>query len=86
MCNDAQNTCFHVGKVSSQCYLLAFQPDGSAVSSVCLKLTSRATTNVLEGSASDDPEGMLADTPAHALLSYFYYIFEKVTLQFPACC
>jgi hypothetical protein len=72
-----EDTRFHVGMVGSQCYLMAHQPSGTKLAVVPLTLTSRAVANVLQGSASDEAEAMLADTPAHALLSYFYLIFEK---------
>ncbi|KAK9798911.1 hypothetical protein WJX73_008623 [Symbiochloris irregularis] len=72
-----QDACFHVGMVGSNCYLMAYCSDSSDVKAVHLTLSSRATTNVLTGQADDEPEGMTADTPAHALLSYFYHIFEK---------
>lgn len=72
-----QDTRFHVGMVGAHCYLLVHQPASREAMGVRLLLSSRATTNVLAGSASDESEGMLADTPAHALLSYFYHIFEK---------
>ena len=68
---------FHVGMVGSQCYLMAHQQGSSTVSAACLTLTSRAVTNVLQGSASEEADAMLADTPAHAMLSFFYHIFEK---------
>lgn len=72
-----QETRFHVGMSGSQCYLLAYLPDGTRLMAFHLKLTSKATTNVLEGAAADDAETMVADSPAHSMLNYFYYIFEK---------
>jgi len=72
-----QETRFHIGLVDGRCYLMAVQSGTTKVTAVPISLTSRAVANVLTGSASDESEAMLSDTPAHALISYFYLIFEK---------